>query len=81
MKGSHDIFQVKMVELKATHKFVRVYIDGILCIIYGSFEDDLNKLRQILTKLQDSDLTAHLCKCLFCAEELNILPTALHDMD
>eukprot|EP00956_Cyclotella_meneghiniana_P039890 scaffold181967_cov46-Cyclotella_meneghiniana.AAC.1 len=41
-----------MSELMSTLEFVRAYIDGLLCITKGSFEDHLDKLREVLRRLQ-----------------------------
>ena len=54
-----DIFHAKMSELMSTLKFVRAYIDDLLCITKGSFEDHLNKLREVLTRLQGEGLPAN----------------------
>ncbi len=42
--GSPDIFQVKMSELMVAMKFVHVYIDDLLCILWASMDDHLQKL-------------------------------------
>ena len=42
--GSPDIFQAKMMELMATHEFVRAYIDDLLCITMGTLDNHLAKL-------------------------------------
>ena len=67
--GSLDIFQAKMPELMATLEFVQAYIDDILCITNGSLKDHLNKLRQVLIKLQDAGLKVNAHKHHFCAIE------------
>jgi hypothetical protein len=71
--GSPVIFQAKMSELMATLKFVRAYIDDILCITNGSLEDHLNKLRQLLIKLRDASLKNNARECHFCAIETEYL--------
>jgi hypothetical protein len=71
--GSPDIFQAKMSELTATFEFVKAYIDDILCITNGSCEDNLNKLREVLVKLQDAGLKVNACKCHICAMETKYL--------
>jgi hypothetical protein len=61
-----DIFQAKMSELMSTLKFVRAYIDDLLCITKGSFEDQhLSKLREVLTRLQGAGLKVDACKCFW----------------
>jgi hypothetical protein len=44
-----------------------------LCITNGSLDDHLNKLRQVLIKLQDAGLKVNACKCHFCATETEYL--------
>ena len=73
ISGSPDILQAKMSELMATLEFIQAYIVDILCITIGSLEDHLNKLRQVLIKLQDVDLKVNAHKCHFCAIETEYL--------
>ena len=71
--GSPDIFQAKMSELMDPLEFVRAYLDDILCITNESLEDHLNKLRQVLIKLQDAGLKVDARKCHFCAIDTEYL--------
>jgi len=71
--GSPDIFQAKMSELMASLEYVRAYIDDILCITNGSLEDHLDKLREVLQRLQDAGLKVNARKSYFCAEETEYL--------
>ena len=71
--GSPDIFQAKMSELMATLEYVRAYIDDILCITNGSLEDHLEKLREVLKRLQEAGLKVNARKSYFCAEETEYL--------
>ena len=50
--NSPDIFQEKMDELFDGLSFVRAYIDNLLCLMSGDFEDHLEKVEQILARLQ-----------------------------
>ena len=43
-----DIFQEKMSGLMATLEWIKVYLDDLLIITRGNFEDHLDKLRQVL---------------------------------
>ena len=45
--NSPDIFQEKMNELFNGLDFVRAYIDDLLCLTKGTFEDHLEKLEQV----------------------------------
>ena len=46
--GAPDIFQEKMSDLMRALHYVRTYIDDLLIISSGSFEDHLKKLEVIL---------------------------------
>ena len=46
-----DIFQAEMSSLMEELEFVRVYLDDLLVISKGTFEDHLQKVDQVLGKL------------------------------
>ena len=48
-------------------------MDDLLCITKGSLEDHLNKLREVLTRLQDAGLKVNADKTKFCAFETEYL--------
>eukprot|EP00956_Cyclotella_meneghiniana_P023844 scaffold47065_cov41-Cyclotella_meneghiniana.AAC.1 len=50
--GSPDIFQAKMTELMSALEFVRAYIDDLLRITKESYEDHLDKLREVLQRVR-----------------------------
>ena len=54
--NSQDIFQEKMNELFAGFEYVRAYIDDLLCISNGTYEDHLIKLDKVLDKLKKQAL-------------------------
>jgi hypothetical protein len=54
--GSPDIFQGKMSELMESLKFVRAYLDYLLCISKLSLEDHLEKLEVVLGQLRGAGL-------------------------
>ena len=51
-----DIFQEKMLDLMRVLHFVRTYIDDLLIISSGTFEDRLKKLDVVLQRLKDAKL-------------------------
>jgi hypothetical protein len=51
-----DIFQAEMGNLMATLEYVRAYIDNLLIITKGSFDDHLDKLKQVFIQLRDAGL-------------------------
>jgi hypothetical protein len=70
--GSPDIFQGKMLELMETLKYVRAYLDDLICISKLSLEDHLDKLEQVLRQLCDAGLKVNAVKLAFCALEFRI---------
>ena len=46
-----DIFQEKMANLMQDHKFVRIYIDDVLVLSNGTYEDHLQKVELVLSRL------------------------------
>jgi len=71
--NSPDIFQEKIGELMYDLEFTRAYIDDLLIISTGSFEDHLNKMRQVFKRLQKAGLKVNASKSSFCSEELEYL--------
>jgi len=49
--GSPDILQAKMSELMVALKFVKTYLEDLICITRASQEYHLKKLREVLTRL------------------------------
>ena len=68
-----DIFQEKMSTLMATLEFVRVYLDDVLCITKDTFDDHLQKLRLVLSRLSDAGLRINASKSHFCTGEIEYL--------
>jgi hypothetical protein len=63
--SARDIFQSIMDELLGDLEFVRVYIDDILIVSAGTFEDHLDKLEHVLARLEMAGLRANARKCYF----------------
>ncbi len=70
---SPDIFQSKMSSLFAELEFVQAYIDDLLVISKGTFEDHLQKLDLVLQKLSDAGLQVNAVKSKFAAHEIDYL--------
>jgi Reverse transcriptase (RNA-dependent DNA polymerase) len=70
-----NIFQTIMQEILGDLNFVRVYIDDILIIsTNGTFQDHMQKLKQVLQRLEDRGLMrANVRKCFFARTELEYL--------
>ena len=71
--GSPDIFQAKMSELMAALEWVRTYLDDVLSITKGTFEDHLDRLKQVLQIMQKAGLRINAAKSKFCATEIEYL--------
>ena len=70
---SPDIFQEKMNELFNGLKYVRTYIDGLLIISNESFEDHINKLDKVPSKLNQKGFKVNIEKSVFARNELEYL--------
>lgn len=68
-----DIFQEKMSELFDGFEYVRAYIDDILVLTKGSFEDHMDKLSIVLQRLKDAGLKVNVKKSFFARTELEYL--------
>ena len=71
--NSPDIFQEKMSELMTDLEFVRTYIDDLLCLTKGTFEDHLEKLERVLIRVQRAGLKVNAKKSFFAKAELEYL--------
>ena len=71
--NSPDIFQEKMSSLFSELEYVRTYIDDLLVITKGDFQDHLEKLDAVLTKLRRAGLKVNAKKSFFAQHELKYL--------
>ena len=71
--NSPDIFQEKMNELFDGLDFVRAYIDDLLILTKGSFEEHLEQLELVLQRLRDAGLKVNAKKSFFARGELEYL--------
>ena len=69
--NSPDIFQEKMSTLMAGLEFVRAYIDDLLCITKGDWNDHLNKLTEVFKRLQQAGLKVNAKKLFLDFMNLN----------
>ena len=67
LKISADVFQGELGNLFADSEFVLVYIDDLLILTKGDFQDHIDKVRIVLQKLNDIGLQVHLEKSKFLA--------------
>jgi hypothetical protein len=74
IKNSPDIFQEKINNLmEGLEDFVRAYLDDILIITKGSYEDHLEKVSEVLRRLQLAGLQVNLPKSKIAVTELEYL--------
>ena len=71
--NSPNIFQEKMSELMEGFDYVRTYIDDLLVISSGTFEEHLNQLSKVLRRLEEAGLKVNAKKSFFCQPELEYL--------
>ena len=68
-----DIFQDRICQLFEDIESVRAYIDDLLIVTHGSFEEHIQELDLVMSKLQDAGLKCKLDKCMFAQPELEYL--------
>ena len=71
--NSPDIFQEKMSELMAGLEFARAYLDDLIIISKGGFQEHLDQLEVTLTRLSEAGLRINASKSHFCQTELEYL--------
>ena len=73
LANSPDIFQEKMSTLFQDLTYVRTYIDDLLVITKGTYEDHLVKLGAVLNKLRRAGLKVNAKKSFFAQQQLEYL--------
>ena len=67
------VFQAKMGTLFQDLEYVRAYIDDLLILSSSTFEDHLDKLGQVLQRLQEKGLRINAPKSTFATDEIEYL--------
>ena len=70
---SPDVFQEKMSNLMQDLEYVRTYLDDLLVISNGSFEEHLHQLGKVLQRLRRAGLKINAEKSSFFAPEIEYL--------
>ena len=70
---SPDIFQAKIYELLGDIEGTRAYIDDILVVKKGTFDEHLKQLDEIFRRCKKSDLKLNAEKCRFGLNEIDYL--------
>jgi hypothetical protein len=73
LANSPDIFQEKMSTLMEGLEYVRTYLDDVLCLTSGTWEDHIKKLDEVFTRLQNAGLKVHAHKSFFGQSQLEYL--------
>ena len=73
LSNSPDVFQEKMGDLFSDLEHVRAYIDDLLLITKGTWEDHLAKLNEVLTRLSKAGLKVNIKKSFFGKHKLEYL--------
>jgi len=68
-----DVFQAKMGTLFQDLEYVRAYLDDLLILSSATFEDHLDKLGQVLQRLQEKGLRINAPKSTFATDEIEYL--------
>ena len=71
--NSPDIFQEKMSDLMSDLEYARAYLDDLLVISKDTFEEHLEHIEKVLTRLNEASLKVNISKSTFCATELEYL--------
>ena len=71
--GSPDIFQERMSGLMENLDYVRTYIDDLLILSRGTFDDHLLKLQEVLDRLLKANLRVNAAKSPFGKDKVKHL--------
>ena len=71
--NSPDIFQEKMGELMADLEYARAYLDDLLILSNSSFDDHLDKVEEVLIRLQKAGLKVNIHKSHLLQTEVQYL--------
>ena len=61
LKTAVDIFQEVMTKVLVGLDYCRVYLDDILIISDGTYEDHLQKVSKVLKQLEEANFRCNLC--------------------
>ena len=71
--GSPDFFQEKMSSLMQTLSYIKVYLDDLLVITKSTYDDHLEKLKVVLSRLRNAGLCLNAAKSSFAQGEIEYL--------
>src|SRR5688572_26325701 len=70
--NSPNIFQEKMSKLMSGLEFARAYLNNLLLITKGNFDELLVQLEEALTQLSEANSRINASKYLFCQTETEL---------
>ena len=70
---SADVFQREMTKLFQGLEYVMVYIDDVLVVTRGDFDDHLCKLRTVLSRMRSKGIQLEPKKSFFCQTKVDYL--------
>ncbi len=73
IKNSPDIFQEIMTNMFIDLEYTSTYLDDILVISDGTFEDHMMKVKKVLQRLEAANFRANVRKCFFAQDSLEYL--------
>ncbi len=73
VKNSSDIFQEVMMSILGDLEFLRVYLDDIIILSSGDYNDHMEKVGIVLQKLKEAGFAVNLKKSFFAMEEIEYL--------
>ena len=73
IKNSPDIFQEIINNMFCDLEFTSAYLDDILIISDGSYQDHLDKVKVVLERLQRANFRANMKKCYFAESNIEYL--------
>ena len=73
LSGSPDIFQNRMTNLVGDLEYARAYLDDLLCLICSTFDNHLEKLSELLWRLESAGLKINAQKSKFCTDQIEYL--------
>ena len=68
-----DIFQARLGQLFSDMENVLIYIDDILVVTHGSFEEHLEVLEEVFNRLTKKSMQVHPRKCDWFKKEVDYL--------
>eukprot|EP00970_Alexandrium_tamarense_P007288 scaffold1320_cov130-Alexandrium_tamarense.AAC.2 len=71
--GSPDLFQSKMSALMANLEYVSTYLDDLLILSKGTFDDHLEKMVKVFERLREAGLRVNAAKSTFATDEIEYL--------